>query len=184
MGFALAAAAQRRGYLVTLVTGPVSLPTPFGVERVDVTSAAEMYEAVMRHREEADIFIMSAAVADYTPAAPLDVKLKKDVVGEHASIELVRTKDILAEIGAGKNDSQKVVGFALETGDVVGYAKEKLERKNADMIVANAANAPDSGFGSGRNTITIITNDGPTSPFPPMSKTACAEVILDAIERL
>jgi phosphopantothenoylcysteine decarboxylase/phosphopantothenate--cysteine ligase len=184
MGFALAAAAQQRGYVVTLVSGPINLPTPFGVERVDVTSAAEMHEAVMRHREQTDVFIMSAAVADYTPATPLDTKLKKDVVGQQASIELVRTKDILAEIGSGKSSAQKVVGFALETGDVIGYAREKLSKKNADMIIANEANAPDSGFGTGNNTITIVTNTDSPISYPPMSKKACAEVILDAIERL
>jgi phosphopantothenoylcysteine decarboxylase/phosphopantothenate--cysteine ligase len=184
MGFALAAAAQRRGYLVTLVAGPVSLPTPFGVERIDVTSAAEMYEAVMRHREETDVFIMSAAVADFTPEEPLEQKLKKDSVGGELTLHLKRTADILAELGRRKEPHQRVVGFALETGDVVAYASEKLVKKNADMIVANAADAADSGFGLGKNTITIITNGAAPSPFPPMSKTACAEVILDAIERL
>ncbi|HBB26664.1 MAG TPA: bifunctional phosphopantothenoylcysteine decarboxylase/phosphopantothenate--cysteine ligase CoaBC [Bacteroidetes bacterium] len=183
MGFALAAAAQRRGYLVTLIAGPVALPTPHGLERIDVVSAADMYNAVMQHRN-ADVFIMSAAVADFTPSQPHDQKLKKDSVGDELTLHLRRTTDILAELGAAKQSHQRVVGFALETGDVVAYATEKLAKKKADMIVANAADAPDSGFGPGRNTITIITNHGSPSPFPPMSKTACAEVILDAIERL
>jgi phosphopantothenoylcysteine decarboxylase/phosphopantothenate--cysteine ligase len=183
MGFALAAAAQRRGYMVTLIAGPVTLPTPRGVERVDVTSAAEMHAAVLNHRH-ADVVIMSAAVADFTPSAPSHQKLKKDTVGNEMSLQLTRTVDILAELGATKQPHQRIIGFALETGDVVGYATEKLHRKKADMIIANAADTPDSGFGPGNNTITIVTNDGPPSPFPPMSKNACAEVILDAIERL
>lgn len=183
MGFALAAAAQRRGYLVTLIAGPVALPTPPGVERIDVVSAAEMHRTVIQHRN-ADVFIMSAAVADFTPAQPRDQKLKKDSVGSELTLHLKRTADILAELGSSKLPHQRVVGFALETGDVVGYATQKLATKNADMIVANAADAADSGFGPGKNTITIITNGATPSPFPPMSKTACAEVILDAIERL
>lgn len=183
MGFALAAAAQRRGYLVTLIAGPVSLPTPAGVERIDVTSAAEMHDAVMKVRN-ADVMIMSAAVADFTPSEPHDQKLKKDSVGTELTLHLKRTTDILAALGAAKQPHQRLVGFALETGDVVTYATEKLTRKNADMIVANAADQADSGFGPGKNTITIVTNGAPPSPFPPMSKNACAEVILDAIESL
>jgi phosphopantothenoylcysteine decarboxylase/phosphopantothenate--cysteine ligase len=182
-GFALAAAAQRRGYLVTLVAGPVTLPTPPGVRRIDVVSAAEMHQAVMQHRN-ADVFVMSAAVADFTPAEPRDQKLKKDSVGDELTLLLKRTTDILAELGSTKQPHQRVIGFALETGDVVSYATQKLAKKNADMIVANAADVADSGFGPGKNTITIITNNGSPSPFPPMSKTACAEVILDAIENL
>lgn len=183
MGFALAAAAQRRGYMVTLIAGPVSLPTPRGIERIDVTSAAEMHAAVLNHRH-ADVVIMSAAVADFTPIAPSSQKLKKDTVGNEMTLQLTRTVDILAELGAAKQPHQRIIGFALETGDVVGYATEKLHRKKADMIIANAADTPESGFGPGNNTITIVTNDGPPRPFPPMSKNACAEVILDAIERL
>ena len=183
MGFALAASAQRRGYLVTLIAGPVTLPTPHGVERIDVVSAADMHSAVMQH-QNADVFIMSAAVADFTPDKPLDAKLKKDSVGTDLTLHLRRTVDILAELGATKQPHQRIIGFALETGDVVAYATEKLTRKNADMIIANAADAPDSGFGPGKNTITIITQGGAPSPFPPMSKNACAEVILDAIENL
>ncbi|MFN6136434.1 MAG: bifunctional phosphopantothenoylcysteine decarboxylase/phosphopantothenate--cysteine ligase CoaBC [Bacteroidota bacterium] len=183
MGFALAAAAQRRGYLVTLIAGPVALPTPPGVERIDVVSAADMHSAVMQHAD-ADVFIMSAAVADFTPSKPHDAKLKKDSVGDELMIHLSRTKDILAELGSARQPHQRVIGFALETGDVVAYATEKLAKKKADMIIANAADAPDSGFGPGKNTITIITQNGAPSPFPPMSKNACAEVILDAIENL
>jgi phosphopantothenoylcysteine decarboxylase/phosphopantothenate--cysteine ligase len=183
MGFALAEAAQKRGYLVTLVTGPTNLPAPFGVERIDVVSAQEMYEAVMKHRD-VDAFIMAAAVADFTPLKPSQQKIKKEQLGDTLSIELTRTHDILAEIGKGKTERQRVVGFALESDDVVENAKRKLATKNADMIIANQAGVPNSGFGSGQNTITIVTNGSDPKTYPAMSKRACAEVILDALENL
>lgn len=183
MGFALAEAAQKRGYLVTLVTGPTSLPTPFGVERIDVVCAQEMYDAVMKHRD-ADAFIMAAAVADFTPLKPSTQKIKKEQLGDTLSIELTRTHDILAEIGKGKTERQRVVGFALESDNVIENAQRKLAAKNADMIVANQAGVPNSGFGSGQNTITIVTNGSDPKIYPAMSKRACAEVILDALENL
>ena len=183
MGFALAEAAQKRGYLVTLVTGPTNLPTPFGVERIDVVSAQEMYDAVMKHRD-ADAFIMAAAVADFTPLKPSTQKIKKEHLGDTLSIELTRTHDILAEIGKGKTERQRVVGFALESDNVIENAQRKLAAKNADMIVANQAGVPNSGFGSGQNTITIVTNGSDPKIYPAMSKRACAEVILDALENL
>ena len=183
MGFALAEAAQKRGYLVTLITGPTALATPYGVERIDVTSAEQMYDAVMQHRH-ADAFIMSAAVADYTPSKPSMQKIKKEQLGDALSIELTRTRDILAEIGKGKTERQRVVGFALESDNVIENARQKLETKNADIIVANQAGLPDSGFGAGMNTITIVTTSAQPQSYPPMSKRACAEVILDALENL
>ena len=183
MGFALAEAAQKRGYLVTLVTGPTQLPTPVGVERIDVVSAQEMYDSVMRHAD-ADVFIMAAAVADFTPAHPSEQKIKKEALGDDLTIELTRTRDILAEIGKIKQAHQRVVGFALESNDLVHNAQHKLASKNADMIVANEAGIPDSGFGRGNNTITIVTNSSEPQSYPAMSKRACAEVILDALENL
>ena len=183
MGFALAEAAQKRGYLVTLVTGPTHLATPFGVERIDVVSAEEMYVAVMKHRD-ADAFIMAAAVADYTPAKPSTQKIKKEALADSTTIELRRTHDILAEIGKGKTEHQRVIGFALESDNVIENAQRKLKTKNANMIVANEAGKADSGFGHGHNTITIITEDDQPKSYPAMSKRACAEVILDALENL
>ncbi len=184
MGFALAAAAQERGALVTLIAGPVALPTPRGVERVDVTTAAEMHAAVER-AIDADVFIMAAAVADFTPAHPVDGKIKKQVTtGNGLTLTLVPTVDILATVGAQKQAHQTVVGFALEHTNVVDYATQKLSTKNADVIVANRAGVADSGFGVGSNTITIITPTQPPTEYPPMSKRACAEVILDAVEKL
>jgi phosphopantothenoylcysteine decarboxylase/phosphopantothenate--cysteine ligase len=183
MGFALAEAAQKRGYMVTLVAGPTSLSTPFGVERINVTSAQQMYEAVMQHTD-ADVFIMAAAVADYTPVKPSDRKIKKESLGEELAITLTRTQDILAEVGKNKNEHQRVIGFALESDNLLENARRKLETKNADMIVANEAGRADSGFGTGQNTITIITKDAQPLSYPAMSKRACAEVILDALEKL
>jgi len=195
MGFALAAAARDRGMNVTLIAGPVHLPTPLGVERIDVTTAAEMMSAV-RSTMHADVFVMAAAVADYTPKNPADGKIKKtSAEGEGLTLELQRTEDILAYIGSHHTAKQTVVGFALEYDNVVGYAIEKLAKKNADIIVANQAGVPDSGFGTKNNTITIIqkpltidpltvdplTIDPLTIDYPPMNKRACAEVILDHI---
>jgi phosphopantothenoylcysteine decarboxylase/phosphopantothenate--cysteine ligase len=183
MGFALAEAAQKRGYLVTLVTGPTSLPTPFGVERIDVVSAQQMYDAVMRHTDS-DVFIMAAAVADFTPAEPSDRKIKKEAIGDDLSITLTRTRDILAAVGKSKKEHQRVIGFALESDNLLENAHRKLESKNADMIVANEAGKADSGFGTGQNTITIVTKHAQPLSYPAMSKRACAEVILDALEKL
>ncbi|MFN5876536.1 MAG: phosphopantothenoylcysteine decarboxylase, partial [Ignavibacteria bacterium] len=183
MGFALAEAAQERGYMVTLVAGPTSLPTPVGVERIDVVSAQQMYDAVMQH-QHADAFIMAAAVADYTPVDPTEQKIKKETLGSDLSLRLTRTKDILAEIGRMKTEHQRVVGFALESDNVIEHATRKLTSKHADMIVANQTGVPHSGFGIGMNTITIVTNGAQPKHYPPMSKRACAEVILDALENL
>jgi phosphopantothenoylcysteine decarboxylase/phosphopantothenate--cysteine ligase len=183
MGFALAEAAQKRGYLVTLVTGPTSLPTPFGVERIDVVSAQQMYDAVMR-RTDSDVFIMAAAVADFTPAEPSDRKIKKEAMGDDLTITLTRTRDILAAVGKSKKEHQRVIGFALESDNLLENAHRKLESKNADMIVANEAGKADSGFGTGQNTITIVTKHAQPLSYPAMSKRACAEVILDALEKL
>jgi phosphopantothenoylcysteine decarboxylase/phosphopantothenate--cysteine ligase len=108
-------------------------------------------------------------------------KIKKDASNETLTIELERTPDILATVAAHRREGQVIVGFALESTNVIDYAKEKLQRKRCDLIVANEANAPRSGFGGVDNTITIVTADA-VRPFPPMSKRACAEVILDAIE--
>lgn len=184
MGFALAAAAQQRGALVTLITGPTHLATPHGVARVDVVSAADMFTAVMNTTNH-DVFIFSAAVADYTPTHPVDGKLKKTEQSSKTMwLELTRTQDILATVGAAKQAHQRVVGFALEHDNVIGYAQDKLVRKNADMIVANKAGVADSGFGPGNNTITLITHHQEPRSYPPMSKRACAELILDALETL
>lgn len=182
MGIALAEAARDRGALVTLVLGPSPLPAPLGVDTVHVTSAQEMYDAVMAR--DFDVAIMAAAVADYRPAHRIDGKMKKSASGETITLELTRTPDILAALGTSKRSDQRVVGFALEATNVVDYATSKLTTKRADMIVANLAGGVRSGFGTDDNTITIIRRDVPPQAFEPMSKRACADVILDAIASL
>lgn len=184
MGFALAASAQERGALVTLIAGPVSLPTPYGVERIDVATAAQMYDAVIQHLD-ADVFVMSAAVADFTPLAPVVGKIKKSQMpSANVTLDLAPTKDILSAVCATKQSHQLVVGFALEHTNLIEYATQKLQSKKADMIVANLVAEQDSGFGTGNNTITIITPNKPPTEYPPMPKRACAEIILDAVENL
>lgn len=185
MGFALAEAARDRGAIVTLIAGPVSLATPLGVERIDVTSAQEMYERTMEHADF-DVAICAAAVADYTPVERVVGKIKKNTntLATELSISLQQTQDILATLGARKQQHQILVGFALESTDLIDYATSKLEGKHADMIVANLAGGERSGFGTADNTITLITSTASPESFPPMSKHACANIILDAIERL
>lgn len=182
MGIALAEAARDRGALVTLVLGPSPLPAPMGVETVRVTSAQELLEATVA--VDYDVAILAAAVADFRPAQRVDGKLKKTDAGETMTLELVRTTDILATLGQTKRSDQRLVGFALEATNVVAYATEKLQRKQADMIVANQAGAERSGFGGNDNTITIVRHNADPASFPPMSKRACADVILDAITTL
>ena len=168
MGFAIATAAARRGAEVTLVAGPVTLDTPAGVRRVDVESAAQMHDAMLSEFEGADVAICSAAVADYTPAAPADHKLKKS--REHLdAIELTETADILADLCAVKG-ARVVVGFAAETDDLIAHAKEKLERKGADLIVANDVSRPESTFGADTNRVAFVSAAGveqlETMPLP------------------
>lgn len=184
MGMALANEAVRRGALVTAICGPTALPTPFGVRRIDVESAADMLAAV-QNEADVDVYIMAAAVADFTPEHRLDGKLKKSADNaEGFTLSLRRTDDILAWLGQHHQSTSVVVGFALESTNVIEYATQKLHKKRADMIVANSASAPRSGFGGDDNTITIITANNEPESFPPMSKTSCASVILDRIGAL
>lgn len=185
MGYAIAAEAARRGACVTLVSGPTALDSPEGVERVDVVSAAQMYEATLRAFEGADVAICAAAVADYTPAHPADHKLKKaherlDV------IELVETADILAELGRRKSQDGRarvVVGFAAETDDLVANARAKLVRKGCDLVVANDVTREDSGFGSATNRVTLVSESG-IRELPTLTKEEVAAHLLDEAERL
>ena len=178
MGYAIAAAAVRRGAKVTLVSGPTSLPTPAGVRRVDVESAAQMHDAMLAEFEGADVAICSAAVADYTPATPADHKLKKS--REHLdSIELIETADILADLCATKG-SRVVVGFAAETDDLLAHAKEKLARKGADLIVANDVSRPESTFGADTNRVALVSQRG-VEQLDTMPLADVANAILDAV---
>jgi len=183
MGFAVAAAAARAGWAVTLVAGPVSLPTPEGVTRVDVTSAAEMFRAVDEAFDGADLLVMSAAVSDYRPKERADHKVKKGELS--MTIEMEPTVDILKSVAARKKPGQFVVGFAAETGDVVAYAEGKMRAKNCDMMVANRVGGPTGGFMSEENTVTLLFRDGARLEIGPAPKTEIAEEIVAAIrERL
>ena len=159
MGFALARAAQLAGAEVTLVAGPVSLPTPLQVNRIDVTSALSMYDAVMQRANDADIFIAVAAVADYRVAEQSDRKIKKTAAD--MSLRLERNPDILATVAA-LEQRPMCVGFAAETDKLETYARDKLQRKKLDMIIANRVGVEGSGFNSDANTVEVYWPGGGT----------------------
>ena len=178
MGYAIAAQALRRGAEVTLVSGPVQLPVPAGAEVVSVRSAQEMHEAVMSRFERFDVVIMAAAVADYRPVQRAAQKIKK---GSGLKLELVRNPDILADVGAKRVLQPSVlVGFALETENLKQAARDKLERKAADLIVANEASV---GLGGDSNRATLVDATS-ANPLPDMSKRALADQILDRVRTL
>ncbi len=183
MGYALAAEAKRRGARVLLVSGPSALPDPDGIEIVRVRSAAEMHSAVMAHVEQADIAIMAAAVADYTPRQRNAGKIEKS--DGPMALDLVRTRDILADLGAMRRaaDGKVLIGFAAQSGDPTAAAREKLTRKQADMIVANDISRTDAGFDTDTNAVFLVTADG-TDAVPLSSKAQIAGVILDRAESL
>ena len=158
MGFAVAEAAALAGARVMLVSGPVSLKTPPGVERMDVESAVEMHKAVMQRVRQADIFIATAAVADYRAASPADQKIKK--TRDALTLELVRNPDILTEVAALRSHRPFTVGFAAETHDVVHYAEDKRRRKNLDLIAANQVGVAGSGFESEQNELHVLWEGG------------------------
>lgn len=176
MGYALAEEARKQGADVILVSGPVQIPAPTGVDVVKVESAEEMFEAVLSFYERADIVIKTAAVADYRPKNTFDYKVKKK--SGDSSIELERTKDILYELGQRKKH-QLLIGFAAETDNVEEYARKKLEAKNADMIVANNVKTEGAGFGTDTNIVTLFKRDGSVTTLPMMSKTAVAGKIIE-----
>ena len=183
MGFALAEVFNQNGYDVTLVSGPVHLDCSESIKRINIESAQDMFEAVSEHFQKQDIVIMSAAVADFTPKAPYQGKIKKSSM-DSLNIELKPTIDILAYVGQHKSVKQILVGFALESENEIEYGREKLARKNCDMIVVNSANKSNSGFGGDDNTITIITKPGQLFKYPTMTKTKCAENILEKIKEI
>lgn len=176
MGYAIATEAIAAGAKVILISGPVSLSPPHGVEFIHVESAEDMYHAVMEHFAHADIVIKTAAVADYRPKVSYDHKIKKQP-GDQV-IELERTKDILLELGKRKQD-QILIGFAAETEQVDRYAQRKLEAKNADMIVANNVREKGAGFGTDTNIVTIHKRNGEKIELPLLSKNEVAVKILE-----
>lgn len=179
MGYAIARAAALRGARVILVSGPVRIEPPLFAKLVPIVSAEDMYNAVMKYKDEADIIIKSAAVADYTPVAVSSEKIKKQDNG--MCIELKRTKDILKELGQNKRKDQFICGFAMETENLIENAAKKLESKNVDMIVANSLKTEGAGFGTDTNVVTLITSDGKTE-LPIMSKDDVAMQILSSIQ--
>ena len=178
MGFALAEAAAEAGARVTLVAGPVNLPTPARVERIDVVSAADMLaacEAVL----PADLFIASAAVADYRPATCAPGKLKKDTRSDDGmTLQLVRNPDILATLASHARRPDCCVGFAAETDDVLSYASDKLTRKNLDLIIANDVSQPGIGFNADDNAVTLIDRGLAPQALPRASKQKLARQII------
>ena len=174
MGFALARTALERGAQVTLVCGPTSVKPPAGAELVSVRAAREMHAAVMARQAQCDVIVMTAAVADYRPAEAATAKIKKNY--DRMTIDLVKNPDILAELGAGRQGKRPVlIGFAMETHDLVKYARKKLVDKRCDLIVANEAAV---GFGGDDNQAILVGPDGDT-PLPPMPKTELAHRIWD-----
>ncbi|CAM3030460.1 bifunctional phosphopantothenoylcysteine decarboxylase/phosphopantothenate--cysteine ligase CoaBC [Vibrio mytili] len=160
MGYALASAAAQMGATVTLVSGPVSLNAPSGVARIDVSSAQEMYDAVMENAVSHDAFISCAAVADYRPQDVASQKLKKTENNDHMVIKMVKNPDIVASVSALTEQRPFTVGFAAETNDVETYARGKLAKKNLDMICANDVSVAGQGFNSSNNALTLFWPEG------------------------
>ncbi len=181
MGYALAQTIAQAGALVEVVTGPTALPQVPLVQWHQVKSAAQMYEATQRLFTQADIIILAAAVADYTPAIVADKKIKKQ--DATFSIEMTKTVDIAKTLGLQKQASQLMIGFALETDNELNNALGKLEAKNLDLIVLNSLQEKGAGFGHDTNKITIIARNGSTESFDLKLKTDVAKDIMLAIER-
>lgn len=176
MGYALARAARNAGARVVLVSGKTALEAPFGIDMIHITSAQDMADAVLRESADADAVIMAAAVADYTPKEAADHKLKKS--DDDMYIELKRTTDILKTLGERKQPHQKLIGFAMETEDLLTNAAGKLEKKNADFIVANSIAEAGAGFGVDTNRVTILSREE-EKDLGLLSKDETAEKILE-----
>jgi len=181
MGYALAKMAKLRGADVTLVSGPVSITAFPGIEVVDVTSAADMYDAITTRSSQADIVVMCSAVADYTPTLYSEQKVKKS--DGDMSIALSRTKDILKKLGENKREGQIVVGFSMETENLIENSQAKLQKKNVDMICANSISTDKTGFGVDTNKVTLIFKNH-VEELPLCSKEETADMILDQIIKL
>ena len=178
MGYALAEAARDRGATVVLVSGPTALAPPAGVEVVQVQTAIQMRDAIVKASAKADALLMAAAVSDYRPSATAKSKIKKEA--ETLSLELVRNPDILGEV---RGDIIRV-GFAAESEDVVQNATEKLRRKSLDLIVANDITATDSGFGADTNRVVLIDRQGNIESLPLLPKLEVAHKVLDKVAEL
>ena len=179
MGYALAKIAMRRGADVTLITVPTNLPAPLFADVVPVVSAQEMFDAVKERAPQMDIIIKAAAVADYTPVSVSDEKIKKK--DGDLSLPMRRTTDILAYLGEHRKPGQFICGFSMETENLVENSKKKLQKKNADLIVANNLRDEGAGFGTDTNVVTLVMEEGIVE-LPCMSKEEVAEAVLDAIQ--
>ncbi|EFR96519.1 bifunctional phosphopantothenoylcysteine decarboxylase/phosphopantothenate--cysteine ligase CoaBC [Listeria ivanovii] len=182
MGFAIAEVAARQGAEVTLVTTSKTLPVPPNVQVEYVESAEEMYLAVKKNQASQSVFVMTAAVADYTPAKVSEQKIKKQP-GDF-TIEMKRTKDILLEVGQNKTENQVVIGFAAETENLKANARKKLTTKNADIIVANNVSQPGAGFSLDTNIVTLYRKDGTNEALPLLDKKKVAEHIVQEAANL
>jgi phosphopantothenoylcysteine decarboxylase/phosphopantothenate--cysteine ligase len=181
MGYAVAEAAAQRGAHVILVSGPTSLESPAGIERIEVQNAEEMHRAVLDRVGACSIAIFAAAVADYRPAEPSDQKIKRNK--ESAAIVLEPTPDILASVARNKG-GRFIVAFAAETEQLAENARKKLAAKNADLMVANDVTAEGAGFDHDTNVVTLFSRDGCDLALPRMSKSEVAQRILDEVVRL
>lgn len=182
MGFALAEAARNRGAEVTVVYGHVTAPVPDGIRTIQIESAADLYDVMMRETDSQDVVIQSAAVCDYRFENTQSTKIKKEK-GTQLTITLTENPDIAQAVGKRKKRGQTLVGFAAETDHVKEYASDKLKKKNLDMIVANDVTAPGAGFNVDTNIVTLITREG-AEEQPLQSKRELADVILDRILKL
>lgn len=182
MGYAIAQAAAERGAKVTLISGPVNLSAPDGVEVVPVESTRDLYDAMMARCGEADIVIQSAAPADFTPVKQAKQKIKKQN-GSELTLTFAQTPDVAAAVGEKKRPGQILVGFAAETNDVLENAEGKLRRKNLDMIVANDVTAPGAGFDVDTNVVTFVTREK-TEQMPMLLKSQVAGELLDCVMKL
>ncbi|MEM5788305.1 MAG: bifunctional phosphopantothenoylcysteine decarboxylase/phosphopantothenate--cysteine ligase CoaBC [Syntrophobacteraceae bacterium] len=182
MGFALALIAARRGARVHLVSGPSPLRTPPGVERTSVTTAVEMRDAVSALAPGMDAIVMASAVSDFRPPEPAPNKVKKHYAGQVITLE--PNPDILAELGQRRRNSQVLVGFAAETEDMIDNAREKLVRKNIDLIVANDLTKKGSGFGTDTNEVAILGRNGDVTNLPPLTKENVAAEVWSRVESI
>ncbi len=176
MGYAIAASAAAAGHDVTLISGPVALECPANVKRIFVESASEMAQAVHANAPDAEVMIMSAAVADYRPAHPWESKMKKQP--GNMFLELERTEDILGSVGKNKRPGQILVGFAAETENLEANALDKLRRKNLDWIIANFVS---DGFGNDTNRVIIFNRNGEKFPLALEEKSTLAKKIIELI---
>ena len=181
MGYAIAEAAARRGARVTLVSGPVSLEKPKGVETVSILSTLDLYKEVTGRAPSADVVIQAAAPADFRPLEMAQHKIKK--TGEGMTLQLAPNPDIAAQLGRDKHEGQVLVAFAAETDDLIANARKKLDKKNADMVVANDVTQPGAGFAGDTNRVTLVTRMDARA-LPLMSKHDVADAILDRVLEL